>query len=45
MRSGRLLAEESPKILLSIYDSECLEEVFLKLSSKQQGSESDIFQI
>lgn len=38
MRSGRLLAEESPRVLLSTYNCQSLEEVFLKLSRKQ-GSE------
>lgn len=35
MRSGRLLAEESPHVLLSMYACQSLEEVFLKLSRKQ----------
>lgn len=35
MRSGRLLAEESPRALLSMYHCQSLEEVFLKLSRKQ----------
>ncbi|XP_053995449.1 ABC transporter G family member 20 isoform X1 [Hylaeus anthracinus] len=35
MRSGRLLAEESPRALLTIYNCASLEEVFLKLSRKQ----------
>ncbi|XP_022186485.1 ABC transporter G family member 23 isoform X1 [Nilaparvata lugens] len=35
MRSGRLLAEESPQVLLSMYGCQSLEEVFLKLSRKQ----------
>ncbi|XP_014273769.3 ABC transporter G family member 20 isoform X1 [Halyomorpha halys] len=35
MRSGRLLAEESPQVLLSMYNCQSLEEVFLKLSRKQ----------
>lgn len=35
MRSGRLLAEESPHVLLSMYGCQSLEEVFLKLSRKQ----------
>lgn len=35
MRSGRLLAEESPACLLSIYRCSSLEDVFLKLSRKQ----------
>lgn len=35
MRSGRLLAEESPQVLLSMYRCVSLEDVFLKLSRKQ----------
>ncbi|KAL1137921.1 hypothetical protein AAG570_009616 [Ranatra chinensis] len=35
MRTGRLLAEESPQVLLSMYNCQSLEEVFLKLSRKQ----------
>lgn len=35
MRSGRLLAEESPQVLLSMYRCSSLEDVFLKLSRKQ----------
>lgn len=35
MRSGKLLAEESPHVLLSMYGCQSLEEVFLKLSRKQ----------
>ncbi|XP_019699572.1 ABC transporter G family member 23 isoform X3 [Harpegnathos saltator] len=35
MRSGRLLAEEAPRTLLSMYNCASLEEVFLKLSRKQ----------
>ncbi|XP_055389229.1 ABC transporter G family member 23 isoform X2 [Condylostylus longicornis] len=35
MRSGHLLAEESPSVLLSIYKCTSLEEVFLKLSRAQ----------
>lgn len=35
MRSGRLLAEESPHVLLSMYQCTSLEDVFLKLSRKQ----------
>lgn len=35
MRSGRLLAEESPRALLQIYNCQSLEDVFLKLSRKQ----------
>lgn len=38
MRSGRLLAEDSPQVLLSIYGCLSLEEVFLKLSRKQGAS-------
>lgn len=35
MRTGRLLAEESPQQLLTTYRCTNLEEVFLKLSRKQ----------
>ncbi|XP_060528043.1 ABC transporter G family member 20-like isoform X2 [Cylas formicarius] len=35
MRSGKLLAEEAPSALLSMYCCTSLEEVFLKLSRKQ----------
>lgn len=35
MRSGKLLAEEAPAVLLSMYHCASLEEVFLKLSRKQ----------
>lgn len=35
MRSGRLLAEESPANLLATYHCKNLEDVFLKLSRKQ----------
>lgn len=46
MRSGRLLAEESPQVLLSMYRCSSLEDVFLKLSRKQgqaqQASELNI---
>lgn len=35
MRSGKLLAEESPHVLLSMYGCTSLEEVFLLLSRKQ----------
>lgn len=38
MRSGRLLAEESPQVLLSMYRCQNLEDVFLKLSRKQGQS-------
>lgn len=44
MRSGHLLAEEAPQVLLSIYGCQSLEEVFLKLSRKQQGTESNNLQ-
>ncbi|XP_059488543.1 ABC transporter G family member 20 isoform X1 [Neocloeon triangulifer] len=40
MRNGRLLAEESPHVLLSMYGCPTLEEVFLKLSRKQGTSSS-----
>ncbi|XP_075228676.1 ABC-type transporter snustorr isoform X1 [Lycorma delicatula] len=40
MRSGRLLAEESPQVLLSNYGCQSLEEVFLKLSRKQGNENS-----
>ncbi|CAG9760884.1 unnamed protein product [Ceutorhynchus assimilis] len=36
MRSGKLLAEEAPHVLLSMYGCTSLEDVFLKLSRKQQ---------
>lgn len=35
MRSGKLLAEESPHVLLSMYGCQTLEEVFLMLSRSQ----------
>ncbi|XP_066139703.1 ABC transporter G family member 20 isoform X1 [Euwallacea fornicatus] len=35
MRSGKLLAEEAPHVLLQMYHCTSLEEVFLKLSRKQ----------
>jgi hypothetical protein len=38
MRSGKLLGEESPQVLLSMYGCQSLEEVFLKLSRKQGSS-------
>ncbi|KAI8422912.1 hypothetical protein MSG28_014024 [Choristoneura fumiferana] len=38
MRSGRLLAEESPQALLTMYNCLSLEDVFLKLSRKQGQS-------
>lgn len=40
MRSGRLLAEESPQVLLSMYRCVSLEDVFLKLSRKQGQSQA-----
>lgn len=40
MRSGKLLAEESPHVLLSMYGCQSLEEVFLKLSRKQGQANS-----
>ncbi|KAK7792210.1 hypothetical protein R5R35_000492 [Gryllus longicercus] len=42
MRSGYLLAEESPHVLLSMYNCQSLEEVFLKLSRKQGGGNSNM---
>ncbi|XP_012159848.1 ABC transporter G family member 23 isoform X3 [Ceratitis capitata] len=41
MRSGHLLAEESPSVLLSMYKCISLEEVFLKLS-RQQSQKGEI---
>ncbi|XP_037967605.1 ABC transporter G family member 23 isoform X2 [Plutella xylostella] len=38
MRSGRLLAEQSPQALLQMYNCISLEDVFLKLSRKQGQS-------
>lgn len=38
MRSGKLLAEEAPQVLLSMYRCQSLEDVFLKLSRKQGQS-------
>lgn len=38
MRSGRLLAEESPKNLLRIYGIKSLEDVFLKLCMKDNDT-------
>lgn len=37
MRAGRLLAEQSPSILLTMYRCEGLEDVFLKLCVEQQS--------
>ncbi|XP_053947137.1 ABC transporter G family member 23 isoform X2 [Anastrepha ludens] len=44
MRSGHLLAEESPSVLLSMYKCISLEEVFLKLSrmQSQKGEISNV---
>ncbi|CAH1154038.1 unnamed protein product [Phaedon cochleariae] len=42
MRSGKLLAEESPHVLLSMYGCTSLEEVFLKLSRKQVQVGADV---
>ncbi|XP_065372469.1 ABC transporter G family member 23 isoform X2 [Calliphora vicina] len=44
MRSGNLLAEESPSVLLSMYKCINLEEVFLKLS-RIQSQKGDISQV
>jgi hypothetical protein len=44
MRSGKLLAEESPHVLLSMYGCQSLEEVFLKLSRKQ-GSNANVTEL
>ncbi|CAH2004702.1 unnamed protein product [Acanthoscelides obtectus] len=44
MRSGKLLAEESPAVLLSMYGCTSLEEVFLKLSRKQTQSQQAVQQ-
>jgi hypothetical protein len=44
MRSGKLLAEESPHVLLSMYGCQSLEEVFLKLSRKQ-GSSANVTEL
>ncbi|XP_072155467.1 ABC transporter G family member 20 isoform X2 [Bemisia tabaci] len=45
MRSGRLLAEESPQVLLSMYGCQSLEEVFLKLSRNQGNDNTNIPEI
>lgn len=37
MRQGRLLAEESPARLLSLFRTDSLEEVFLTLSQRQEA--------
>lgn len=44
MRSGRLLAEESPQALLTKYRCNNLEDVFLKLSRKQ-GTSNEIAEL
>lgn len=41
MRSGRLLAEESPQALLHMYNCQSLEDVFLKLSREQGQSNAN----
>ncbi|XP_032784335.2 ABC transporter G family member 20 [Daphnia magna] len=41
MRSGRLLAEESPENLLTNYNLSSLEAVFLKLCMKDEGNDQD----
>lgn len=41
MREGRLLAEESPGRLLSIFNTETLEDVFLILSRRQEEGRLD----
>lgn len=41
MREGHLLAEESPNRLLSIFNTETLEEVFLILSRRQEEGRLD----
>lgn len=44
MRSGRLLAEESPQALLTMYRCNNLEDVFLKLSRKQ-GTSNEVSEL
>ncbi|XP_017865383.1 PREDICTED: ABC transporter G family member 23 isoform X2 [Drosophila arizonae] len=44
MRSGHLLAEESPSVLLTMYKCISLEEVFLKLS-RIQSQKGDVSQV
>lgn len=39
MRSGKLLAEDTPERLLQLYNCSSVEEVFLRLSSQQENSE------
>lgn len=41
MREGRLLAQESPGRLLSLFNTETLEEVFLILSRRQEEGRLD----
>lgn len=36
MRNGKILAQESPQMLLSTYNKTTLEEVFLLLSQRQE---------
>lgn len=38
MRSGKLLAEDSPERLLRLYNCSTVEEVFLRLSTLQEKS-------
>lgn len=45
MRSGRLLAEESPQSLLTMYRCSNLEDVFLKLSRKQGASNNELAEL
>ncbi|RVE45990.1 hypothetical protein evm_009332 [Chilo suppressalis] len=45
MRSGKLLAEESPQALLTMYNCISLEDVFLKLSRKQAGQNSAVVEL
>lgn len=42
MRSGRLLAEESPETLLSVHGLSNLEDVFLKLCMKSTGADLQV---
>lgn len=41
MREGRLLAEESPSKLLTLFGTDSLEEVFLILSKRQEEGKLD----
>ncbi|CAH0398024.1 unnamed protein product [Chilo suppressalis] len=45
MRGGRLLAEESPQALLTMYNCISLEDVFLKLSREQAGQKSAVVEL